>query len=252
MTTMGFVRKNSQQPSPSPSSFITLSGVLGKPPGLRMLFLQAKRYPHLHLLPFFPHSFYYKKRLESCEDGDEKRRMPIVPLPVVELSPPAPCCVSALVAVKKQLLDPLNHLRNWNRGDPCTSNWTGIECSDHPGNDGYFMLRSSTEYEFSGTLVPELGQLSRLIIVEYTLGDRTNFYLGTPTLEWKQLNSSLPDELGYLSKLNRFQIDENNLSGQIPKAYANLSSGNIFTSKIHSVAKFPLLEYPVCFTCKII
>jgi len=38
------------------------------------------------------------------------------------------------------------------------------------------------------------------------------------------LSGSLPEEIGYLKNLNRLQIDENNISGPIPKSFANLTS----------------------------
>lgn len=38
--------------------------------------------------------------------------------------------VSALMAIKGSLVDPMNNLKNWNRGDPCTKNWTGVFCHD--------------------------------------------------------------------------------------------------------------------------
>lgn len=49
-----------------------------------------------------------------------------------------PFVVDTLVQIKKSLIDPKNHLRNWNRGDPCTSNWTGVWCFGRVENDGYF------------------------------------------------------------------------------------------------------------------
>lgn len=48
--------------------------------------------------------------------------------------------VDVLHAVKRSLSDPMNYLQNWGKGDACTSNWTGISCSDAPGKDGYFHL----------------------------------------------------------------------------------------------------------------
>lgn len=42
-------------------------------------------------------------------------------------------------------------------------------------------------------------------------------------LNGNKLSGSLPDELGYLSNLNRLQVDENNITGTIPKSFANLS-----------------------------
>ncbi|GMJ01612.1 hypothetical protein like AT5G01950 [Hibiscus trionum] len=146
-----------------------------------------------------------------------------------------PSEVNALLAVKKQLLDPLNHLRNWNKGDPCTSNWTGIECSDHPGNDGYLHVEELQlqNMNLSGTLAPELGQLSHLKILDFMWNQMTGSIpkeighisaLELLLLNGNNLTGSLPDELSYLSNMNRFQIDQNNISGQIPKTYANLSS----------------------------
>lgn len=44
--------------------------------------------------------------------------------------------VNALRAVRRQLNDPVKILRNWGKGDPCTSNWTGVICH-FDQNDGY-------------------------------------------------------------------------------------------------------------------
>jgi hypothetical protein len=41
-------------------------------------------------------------------------------------------------------------------------------------------------------------------------------------LNGNKLSGTLPSELGYLSNLNRFQIDENNITGPIPKSFSNL------------------------------
>ncbi|KAF3634576.1 putative LRR receptor-like serine/threonine-protein kinase [Capsicum annuum] len=38
-----------------------------------------------------------------------------------------------------------------------------------------------------------------------------------------KMRGSLADELGYLSNLNRFQIDQNQISGEIPKSFSNLN-----------------------------
>ncbi|KHG06096.1 hypothetical protein F383_05597 [Gossypium arboreum] len=146
-----------------------------------------------------------------------------------------PSEVSALLAVKKQLVDPLNRLRKWNKGDPCTSSWTGVECSDHQGNDGYLHVKELQlqNMNLSGTLAPELGQLYHLEILDFMWNDLTGSipkeigHLSTLRLlllNGNNLSGSLPDELGYLQELDRFQIDQNNLSGQIPKSFANLSS----------------------------
>jgi len=48
---------------------------------------------------------------------------------------------NALLAVKNSLIDPMKHLSNWNKGDPCAFNWTGVFCSDSTGTDGYFHVQ---------------------------------------------------------------------------------------------------------------
>jgi len=49
--------------------------------------------------------------------------------------------VKALIDIKKSLIDSTDKLRNWNKGDPCAANWTGVRCFDKKGDDGYFHIR---------------------------------------------------------------------------------------------------------------
>ncbi|KAK6266448.1 hypothetical protein QUC31_017285 [Theobroma cacao] len=146
-----------------------------------------------------------------------------------------PSEVSALMAVTEKLVDPMKNLRNWKKGDPCTFNWTGVICSDNLGSDGYFHVQELQllNMNLSGTLAPELGQLSHLRSLDVMWNELTGSIpkeighistLRLLLLNGNKLSGSLPEELGYLSNLNRLQIDENNISGQIPKAYANLRS----------------------------
>ncbi|KAM3333342.1 hypothetical protein ACQJBY_028433 [Aegilops geniculata] len=109
-----------------------------------------------------------------------------------------PTEVSALNAIRGKLIDPMNNLKKWNRGDPCTSNWTGVICNKIP-NDAYLH-------------VTEL------------------------TLNGNQLSGSLPDEIGYLQKLNRLQIDQNQISGPIPKSFGNLTSMKHFHMNNNSLS----------------
>ncbi|TYI93288.1 hypothetical protein E1A91_D02G127000v1 [Gossypium mustelinum] len=143
--------------------------------------------------------------------------------------------ISALLAVKKQLVDPKNNLRNWDKGDPCTSNWTGILCFHNLGKDGYLHVQELQllNMNLSGTLAPELGQLSHLKILDFMWNELTGSIpkeighistLRLLLLNGNKLYGSLPDELGYLSNLSRLQLDQNNISGQIPKTFANMSS----------------------------
>ncbi|GMH10056.1 hypothetical protein Nepgr_011897 [Nepenthes gracilis] len=143
--------------------------------------------------------------------------------------------VSALQSVKSSLIDPMGHLEDWNQGDPCTSNWTGVLCFDNVETDGYLHVREIQllNMNLSGTLAPEVGQLSRLQILDFMWNQITGSIpkqIGNMTslklllLNGNKLSGSLPDELGQLSNLNRLQVDENNISGPIPKSFANLSS----------------------------
>ncbi|KAK8466395.1 hypothetical protein PHAVU_008G080101 [Phaseolus vulgaris] len=60
---------------------------------------------------------------------------------LTEASQTDPSEVNALIDIKKSLIDPKNNLRNWNSGDPCMANWTGIYCSDREEADGYFHVQ---------------------------------------------------------------------------------------------------------------
>ncbi|XP_059668624.1 probable LRR receptor-like serine/threonine-protein kinase At1g06840, partial [Cornus florida] len=142
---------------------------------------------------------------------------------------------NALRAVKRSLLDPMNHLKNWKKRDPCTSNWTGVLCFDKIGTDAYLHIRELQllNMNLSGSLAPELGQLTQLLILDFMWNNLTGSIpkeignissLKLLLLNGNKFSGSLPDELGYLSSLNRFQVDLNKLSGPIPKSFSNLNS----------------------------
>ncbi|XVF29749.1 hypothetical protein REPUB_Repub15cG0148800 [Reevesia pubescens] len=124
-----------------------------------------------------------------------------------------PSEVSALIAVKKQLVDPMKHLRNWNKGDPCTSNWTGVLCFDNLDNDGYLHVQEIQllNMNLSGTLAPELAQLSHLEILDFM---------------WNELTGSIPKEIGHISTLRLLDLSWNHLTGSIP---SNKLSDNMTT-----------------------
>ncbi|KAK1412469.1 hypothetical protein QVD17_33749 [Tagetes erecta] len=146
-----------------------------------------------------------------------------------------PSEVSALIAVRSSLVDPMNHLHNWNKGDPCTSNWTGVICVHKNNPDKYWHVQEIQllNLNLSGQLAPELGQFSRLRILDFMwnnltgsipkeIGNISSLYL--LLLNGNRLTGSLPAELGYLRNLNRFQIDQNEISGPIPKSFSNLNN----------------------------
>lgn len=154
---------------------------------------------------------------------------------LVEARVTAPSEVNALIAMKSSLVDPMKHLANWEKGDPCTSNWTGVLCFGTVGTDGYLHVYEIQllNMNLSGSIAPAVAQLSRLQILDFMWNELTGSIpkeigsiasLRLLLLNGNKLSGSLPDELGYLSKLNRLQVDENQISGPIPKSFASLSS----------------------------
>ncbi|KAJ0088589.1 hypothetical protein Patl1_31598 [Pistacia atlantica] len=158
-----------------------------------------------------------------------------------------PSEVSALGAVMGRLIDPMNHLGNWYEGDPCQSKWTGVLCFDTTDEtDGYLHIQNLLllNMNLSGSLAPELGQLSRLRILDFMWNDLTGSIpkeignissLVLLLLNGNRLSGSLPEELGKLSNLNRLQVDENNISGTIPKSFANMTSMRHFHLNNNSI-----------------
>lgn len=154
-------------------------------------------------------------------------------LAVAQITDPSE--VSALIAIKSNLVDPINHLKNWNKGDPCTSQWRGVLCFDSVMTDGRLHVQELQllNMNLSGSLAPELGKLSRLKILDFMWNDLTGSIpkeigniasLELLLLNGNKLSGSIPYELGYLSKLNRLQIDLNQISGPVPDSFSNLSS----------------------------
>ncbi|XP_027353509.1 probable LRR receptor-like serine/threonine-protein kinase At1g06840 isoform X2 [Abrus precatorius] len=173
-----------------------------------------------------------------------------------------PTEVDALIHIKKSLIDPKDNLKSWNKGDPCASDWTGVWCFDKKGADGYFHVREIylMTMNLSGTLAPQLGQLSHLEILDFMWNNLTGSIpkeIGNITalrlllLNGNKLSGSLPDELGNLKNLNRLQLDENQLSGPIPESFANLinvkhlhMNNNSFNGQLPSkLSKLPNLMH---------
>lgn len=158
-----------------------------------------------------------------------------------------PAEVTALRAIKGSLIDPNKNLSNWNRGDPCTANWTGVICFNSSLDDGYLHVEELQllNMNLSGTLSPELGRLSYMIILDFMWNALTGSIpkeIGNITslklllLNGNQLTGSLPEELGYLPNLDRIQIDQNKISGPIPKSFANLNKTKHFHMNNNSIS----------------
>ncbi|XVE92392.1 hypothetical protein REPUB_Repub01dG0093300 [Reevesia pubescens] len=158
-----------------------------------------------------------------------------------------PIEVRALRAIKRTLIDTNRNLSNWNRGDPCVSKWTGVLCFNNTQDDGYLHVRELQllDMNLTGTLSPELGQLSRLIILNFMWNDISGSIpkeIGNITslelllLNGNHLTGPLPEELGNLPNLDRIQIDENNISGPIPRSFANLNKTKHFHMNNNSIS----------------
>ncbi|KAL2508140.1 putative LRR receptor-like serine/threonine-protein kinase [Forsythia ovata] len=158
-----------------------------------------------------------------------------------------PAEVNALRAIKKSLIDPYQNLGNWNRGDPCTSCWTGIYCSNTTMDDGYLHVKEMAllNMNLSGSLSAELVHLSYLEIMDFMWNNISGTIpkeIGNVTsltfllLNGNNLTGSLPDEIGYLGNLDRLQIDENQISGSIPKSFANLNNAKHFHMNNNSLS----------------
>ncbi|XP_078446925.1 putative LRR receptor-like serine/threonine-protein kinase At1g06840 isoform X2 [Wolffia australiana] len=158
-----------------------------------------------------------------------------------------PLEVRALRAIRSNLIDPWGNLRSWKGGDPCRSRWAGVLCFGSAENDGYLHIRSLVllNMNLSGQIAPEVGQLSRLQVLDFMWNDITGSipkeiskltFLKLLLLSGNHLSGSLPEELGNLVNLNRLQIDENNISGPIPGSFSNLSSAKHFHMNNNSLS----------------
>ncbi|XP_022888049.1 probable LRR receptor-like serine/threonine-protein kinase At1g06840 isoform X2 [Olea europaea var. sylvestris] len=158
-----------------------------------------------------------------------------------------PAEVNALRAIRESLTDPFQNLKNWKRGDPCTSSWTGIFCYNITPDDGFLHVRelSLLNMNLHGNLSPELVHLSHMKIMDFMwnnisgtipkqIGNITTLEL--LLLNGNKLTGPLPDEIGNLRNLDRLQIDENQISGSIPKSLANLNKAMHFHMNNNSLS----------------
>ena len=93
---------------------------------------------------------------------------------------------------------------NWLTGEQL-SNWYGVITND----DGLVIELDLEENNLTGTIAPELGNLSNL----HSLW-----------LDKNQLAGSIPPELGNLSNIVNLDLDSNQLTGPIPPELGNLSN----------------------------
>lgn len=155
--------------------------------------------------------------------------------------------MTALRAIKESFSDRNRNLNNWKRGDPCTSNWTGVLCFNRTMEDGYLHVRELQllNLNLSGSLSPELGKLSYMQILDVMWNEISGsipreigsvMSLQLLLLNGNQLTGPLPEEIGYLSNLDRIQIDQNQINGEIPKSFANLNKTKHFHMNNNSIS----------------
>ncbi|KVH94127.1 Concanavalin A-like lectin/glucanase, subgroup [Cynara cardunculus var. scolymus] len=158
-----------------------------------------------------------------------------------------PTEVTALQVIRRSFDDPENSLSNWNRGDPCVSNWTGVLCFNTTMDDNYLHVQELQllNLNLSGTLSPDLARLSYMEILDVMwnkiggsipkeIGELANLRL--LLLNGNQLTGSLPEEIGHLPNLDRIQIDQNFISGPIPTSFANLNKTKHFHMNNNSLS----------------
>ncbi|KHG21064.1 hypothetical protein F383_09787 [Gossypium arboreum] len=143
--------------------------------------------------------------------------------------------VDALQAIRRKLKDPRKNLRNWRKGDPCVSNWTGVICT-MPQPDGFLHIQElrMLNLNLTGKLAPELGQLSNLTVLNFMWNHNITGSIPKEIgnikslkfllLSGNQLSGPLADELGFLPNLLMFQVDLNQITGSLPKSFVNLIS----------------------------
>ncbi|KAF3434990.1 hypothetical protein FNV43_RR22077 [Rhamnella rubrinervis] len=135
----------------------------------------------------------------------------------------------ALNALKTNLADPNNVLQSWDPTlvNPCT--WFHVTCNSENSVTRVDLGNAN----LSGTLVPQLGQLTNLQYLELynnnisgtipeELGNLTN--LVSLDLYLNNLSESIPQTLGKLQKLRFLRLNNNSLTGQIPISLTTVTS----------------------------
>ncbi|KAG0582214.1 hypothetical protein KC19_3G043100 [Ceratodon purpureus] len=156
-------------------------------------------------------------------------------VPAMAVSDPTE--TAALLAFKSAQIDPGGKLSAWNGNDPCgPPAWAGIYCEvDTTTKVSHVIEIRAMNYNLRGTLVPHLGNLTRLLRLNVinngltgqippALGKLGNLILFL--VNNNELTGEIPPELGNLTSLIRFQIDVNRLSGSIPPQLGNLTRVN--------------------------
>ncbi|CAL5388298.1 unnamed protein product [Camellia sinensis] len=168
-----------------------------------------------------------------------------------------PVEVTALHTFKQSLIDPNQNLSNWNRGDPCMSNWTGVLCFNMIMDDGYLHVEELTdtmvrylaetvcpEVMFLDNVAERLTSLSQIMCLEamkhgyskniavQVLGMH-NMYRYTKHFEYGSDIGQIKDGHAtteyesvrqFISRASSLILYEKIISGNIPKEIGNITS----------------------------
>ncbi|WVZ77603.1 hypothetical protein U9M48_025454 [Paspalum notatum var. saurae] len=111
----------------------------------------------------------------------------------------------ALYSLRQSLKDANNVLQSWDPTlvNPCT--WFHVMCN----NDNSVIRVELYSNNISGTIPPELGNLTNLVCLD---------------LYMNNFSGNIPDSLGNLLKLRFLRLNNNRLTGQIPQSLAYIST----------------------------
>ena len=96
--------------------------------------------------------------------------------------------MKALWAIKSSLIDPCGNLSDWDQGDPCTSNWTGVFCYNTTLDDGYLHVQRLYEFNLSWFLFLSESIIDMNIVAYF----RTifSYFVSFVPLTWWDVNYS--------------------------------------------------------------
>lgn len=127
----------------------------------------------------------------------------------------------ALLAFKNRVEDPRHVLNDWDDDDGAPCDWFGVTCNEERRVIALNVPRS----RLSGSIAPELGQLSELRRLGLHFNNLTGIIppqivsctlLRAMYLHHNLLSGAIPPTLGNLKNLKRLNLSDNLLSGPIP------------------------------------
>lgn len=86
--------------------------------------------------------------------------------------------MDALLLIKSSLFDPNGNLSNWNKGDPCNSNWTGVLCYNTTFDDNYLHVAELYDFKYLWTFITYVKTYLHL-----SFGTSLNLFFVIVTLE---------------------------------------------------------------------